>query len=102
MTYYFPLSADEDRAIRAEVTKKLVERSDNNFDSWFKEMPGMKEKSGRERLLFYQETSEGYWTELLLTYPRVAKAALMDWASLLQRYPEMGLIQQMMPMEPMI
>lgn len=89
--YYHPVSADEDRQIRAVVTKMLVERSDANFDSWFKDFPGLKEMSGRERLDWYRHQPPEWLMNLIAIYPQVGRAAVLDWASLAREYGSVGL-----------
>ena len=90
MNYYHPVSPDEDREIRAEVTRMLVKRSDENFDSWVKDMPGLKEMSGRERLDYYRKQPEEWLIGLLSTYPQVGRGVVMDWGSLSKTYGSIG------------
>ena len=80
--YHHPVDPDTDREIRAEVVKRLVERSHRNFEADIEDMPGLKRLPGRERLAFYRQTDDQYWAEYFGTYPDLAKKDLQDWARL--------------------
>lgn len=84
--YAHPVDADTDRRIRQQVVERLVERSDANFEA-FRKLPGLKLKSGRERLAYYRTQPFEWLANLWMSYPEVARSIMLDWSSLSRQYP---------------
>ena len=90
MMHYYPIDQATDRLIRAALVERVRERSRANFEWIPANMPGLKEKTGRERLGAYRQADLTWWTTLFATYPQLGKAAVLDYSHLVQKYGSVG------------
>lgn len=85
ITYRWPMDNATDSRVRTRFAKRIAERSEANLNAW-KLLPGMREMSGADRLVFYETRPPEWLPQLAASNPGAAHAVLLDWAGLVRRF----------------
>lgn len=87
------IDQDTDRRVRKAVVERLAEESNEALDYYVNNMPGLKDRSGRERLAFYRTRPIEWWLAVFAEFPRgdySALALFRDWRELSRIYGRIG------------
>ena len=85
--FLFPMTGEDFKEISEKLGKRISKEMKELGDYLLDHMPGLDQKSGREKLAFYRTTDAAYWERLTAINRDRAKSNLLEWGALSRRYP---------------